>query len=79
MAEFIEVNGITSKLAEDGCIKTTIHVDDLVTALSSLTKRPNGTVVLVARKRFSESSMGHTHYKPFYKTATKCDTAPTED
>ncbi len=73
MAEFIEVDGITVKTTEDGCVKTTIHIDDLVKALSSLTRRPNGTVVLVARKRSNESSLGHTHYKPFFKTATKCD------
>lgn len=76
MAEFIEVNGLTNILAEDGCIKTTIHIEDFVAALSLLTKRPNGTVVLVARKRSTVSNLGHTHYKPFFKTATKCDTSP---
>lgn len=75
MADFIEIDGLTSKLTEDGCIKTTVHIEDFVKAISSLTIRPNGTVVLVARQRSTVSNLGHTHYKPFYKTAAKCEKA----
>lgn len=73
MIDFVEVNGITFTLNEDGSLKSTIHIKDFITAISSLTARPNGTVVLVARKRWKNSDKGLTHYKPFFKQAAKCE------
>jgi hypothetical protein len=65
------IEGMTIKEIKNGNLLVRFHVEDLVDALQSIEKAPDGTVTCVANKREHVSERGHTHYKPAVSTYKK--------